>query len=114
MNRHRFRRCNTQPRQETRVMAENKDDPGSATKFTQSRKATQTQGAAVDAATHSNAAAQDRGSMSESTAQESPAAVVRRKQRYLIGFRALPGLAPPQLDPFLDRLSHMEGVEIIR
>jgi subtilisin len=95
-------------------MAENKDDPGSATKFTQSRKATQTQGAAVDAATHSNAAAQDRGSMSESTAQESPAAVVRRKQRYLIGFRALPGLAPLQPDPFLDRLSNMEGVEIIR
>ena len=49
-------------------MAENKDDPGSATKFTQARKATQTQGATVDAATHNNTAAQDRGSTSESTA----------------------------------------------
>jgi subtilisin len=94
-------------------MAENKDEPGSATKFTQPRKATQTQGATVDAATHNNTA-QDRGSASESPVQESPAAVVRRKQRYLIGFRSLPGLAPLQPDPFLDRLSHMEGVEIIR
>ena len=58
-------------------MAENKDEPGSATKFTQPRKATQTQGATVDAATHNNTA-QDRGSTSESTVQESPAAVVRR------------------------------------
>jgi subtilisin len=94
-------------------MAENKDDPGSATKFTQARKASQTQGAAVDAPAP-NIAAQDRGSTSESAAQESPAAVVLRKQRYLIGFRALRGLAPPQPDPFLDRLSRMEGVEIIR
>ena len=94
-------------------MAEHKDDPGSATKFTQSRKPTQTQAAAVDAATHSNTT-QDRGSTSESTAQASPAAVVGRKQRYLIGFRTLPGFAPLQADPFLDGLSQMDGVEIIR
>jgi subtilisin len=93
-------------------MAENKDDPGSATKLTQARKATQTQGATVDAPAHPTAA-QDRGSASEST-QESPAAVVRRRQRYLIGFRTLQGLAPLHPDPFLDRLSHMEGVDIIR
>jgi subtilisin len=96
-------------------MAENKGDPGSAAKFAQARKATQTPGGTLDAATHDDNAAEDRGSStSQSTAQQSPAAVVRRKQRYLIGFRALPGLAPPHLDPFLDRLSHMEGVEIVR
>jgi subtilisin family serine protease len=94
-------------------MAEHKDDPGSATKFTQARKATSTQGATVDVPAH-HTAAQDRGGAPESIAQEPPAAVVRRKQRYLIGFRALQGVAPLQPDPFLDRLSHMEGVDIIR
>ena len=106
-------------------MAEYKDDSGSATKLAQSRKATQTQGVAVESNDRNNyntaqdraahdRAAHDRGSASESTVQESPAAVVQRKQRYLIGFRSLLGIGPLQPDPFLDRLAHMEGVEIIR
>jgi subtilisin len=93
-------------------MAENKDDPGSASKLTQSKKATQTQGAAGTAA-HTGAA-QDRGGASESSARESPAPVAGRKQRYLIGFRALPGLVSMQPDPFLDKLTQVEGVEVIR
>jgi subtilisin family serine protease len=39
---------------------------------------------------------------------------VRRKQRYLIGFRSLPGIMPLPADPFLERISQMDGVEIIR
>jgi subtilisin family serine protease len=39
---------------------------------------------------------------------------VRRKQRYLIGFRSLPGIMPPPGDPFLEKISQMDGVEIIR
>jgi subtilisin len=85
-------------------MAEQKDDH--ATKLGQPKKATQSSGATEQFAPHDRRAA--------GAAQETSATVVRRKQRYLIGFRALPGIGPPRSDPFLDRLSQMEGVEIIR
>jgi subtilisin len=82
-------------------MAEQKDDPNQAAKAAQSKKAAQSAGASEP---FGGGAGDDRTS----------ATVVRRKQRYLIGFRALPGIAPLQSDPFLDRLAQMDGVEIIR
>ncbi len=42
------------------------------------------------------------------------ATVVRRKQRYLIGFRSLPGITSLPNDPFFERLSQMDNVEIVR
>ncbi len=104
-------------------MAEQKDDPGQAAKLTQPRKATQA-GAAAEPFIAQNGTAQDRqdhrvgeddrsGSRT-GTADKNPAAVVRRKQRYLIGFRALPGIASLPSDPFLERLAQMDGVEITR
>jgi len=100
-------------------MAEQKDDPGQAAKLTQSRRATQA-GAAAEPLTAQNGTAQDRvtdddrsGSRT-GTADKNPATVVRRKQRYLIGFRSLPGIASLSSDPFLERLAQLDAVEITR
>src|SRR5216683_3222679 len=100
-------------------MAEQKDDPGQAAKLTQSRRAAQASGAA-EPFTAQNGTAQDRvieddksGSRTGS-ADKNSATVVRRKQRYLIGFRSLPGIASLPSDPFLERLAQMDGVEITR
>ena len=79
-------------------MAEQKDDPGQAAKSAQSKKSAPVGGASEQLG----------------TADKTPAAVVRRKQRYLIGFRSLPGIVPLPRDPFLEKLDQMEGVEIIR
>jgi hypothetical protein len=98
-------------------MAEQKDDPGQSAKLTQSKRATPTSGAAEPFAVQ-NGTAQDRvtgdeGSGSRTgTADKTSATVVRRKQRYLIGFRSLPGIALPPSDPFLERLAQMDGVEV--
>ncbi len=101
-------------------MAEQKDDPGQAAKPTQSKRATQASGATEPFATQ-NGTAQDRVTGDESpgsrtgTADKTTATVVRRKQRYLIGFRSLPGMASLSgSDPFLERLAEMDGVEITR
>jgi len=104
-------------------MAEQKDDPGQAAKLTQSKRATQASGATEPFAAQ-NATAQDRaqdrvtgddspGSRT-GTADKTTATVVRRKQRYLIGFRSLPGMASLSSDPFLERLAQLDGVEITR
>jgi len=49
-----------------------------------------------------------------SAGDKTSATVVRRKQRYLIGFRSLPGIMSSPSDPFFERLSQMDNVEIIR
>jgi subtilisin len=100
-------------------MAEQKDDPGQSAKLTQSKRATQAGGATEPFAAQ-NGTAQDRVTGDESSgsrtgsAEKASATVVRRKQRYLIGFRSLPGIALPPSDPFLERLAQMDGVEITR
>jgi subtilisin len=100
-------------------MAEHKDDPGHAAKLTQSKRATQAGGGA-ETLTAQNGTAQDRvtedgrsGSRT-GTADKTSATVVSRKQRYLIGFRSLPGIASLSGDPFLEMLAQMDGVEITR
>src|SRR5258706_207553 len=103
-------------------MAEQKDDPGQAAKLTQSKRATQASGAAepFSAFSAQNGTAQDRVAGDDGpgsrigAAEKNSATVVRRKQRYLIGFRSLPGIGSPPSDPFLDRLAQMDGVEITR
>jgi subtilisin family serine protease len=100
-------------------MAEQKDDPGQAAKLTQSRRATQASGAAEPFTTQNGSALDrvtedDRSGSRTGTADKNSAAVVRRKQRYLIGFRSLPGIASLSSDPFLERLAQMDGVEITR
>ena len=92
-------------------MAEQKDDPSQAAKLVQSKKATQSSGATEQFA---GTTGDDRPGSAGSTADKTSATVVRRKQRYLIGFRALPGIAPLSSDPFLERLAQMDGVEIVR
>src|SRR6202035_4681113 len=100
-------------------MAEQKDDPGQSAKLSQSKRAAQASGATEPFAAQ-NGTAQDRVTGDDSSgsrtgmADKPSATVVRRKQRYLIGFRLLPGIAPLPSDPFLERLAQMEGVEIIR
>jgi subtilisin len=86
-------------------MAEQKDDLGQSAKLAQSRKSTQSSGATDP---------EDKPGSTVGTADKTSATVVRRKQRYLIGFRSLPGNLSLSSDPFLDRLAQTEGVEIIR
>jgi subtilisin family serine protease len=84
-------------------MAEQKNDPGQAGKL-QSRRENQSAGTTEQSAVGTSAAGTDKTSDS----------VVRRKQRYMFGFRSLPGITSIPADPFLERLSQMDGVEIIR
>ncbi|HEY2676075.1 MAG TPA: S8 family serine peptidase [Steroidobacteraceae bacterium] len=99
-------------------MAEQKDGPGQASKSISSKKATQS--SETEQLVTQDRAAQDWTSgSSERPASTSPAdrtsaTVVRRKQRYLIGFRSLPGMQQLTGDPFVERLAQMEGVKIIR
>jgi len=99
-------------------MAEQKEDPGQAAKLTQSKRATQS--AATEPFAPQNGTAQDRVTRDDSsgsrtgTADMTTATVVRRKQRYLIGFRSLAGMPSLSSDPFLERLAQMDGVEITR
>src|SRR3982074_647510 len=108
----------TQPRQEKRVMAEHKDDLGQVAKLAQSRRATQSTGA-TEQVRAQEGVSQERitGAADESTLganDKASATVVHRKQRYMIGFRALPGITQLPSDPFLERLAQMEGVGNIR
>src|ERR1700730_1992558 len=99
-------------------MAEQKEDPGQAAKLTQSKKATQS--VATEPFATQNGTAQDRVTRDDSsgsrtgTADMTTATVVRRKQRYLIGFRSLAGMPSQSGDPFLERLAQVDGVEITR
>ena len=99
-------------------MAEQKEDPGQAAKLTQSKRATQS--VATEPFAPQNGTAQDRVTRDDSsgsrtgTADMTTATVVRRKQRYLIGFRSLAGMPSLSSDPFLERLAQMDGVEITR
>jgi hypothetical protein len=73
-------------------MAEQRVGTGQAAKPTQSKKPDQSSG----------------------PDDKTSAAVVSRKQRYLIGFRSLLGMRPLTSDPYIERLAQMDGVEIIR
>jgi subtilisin len=96
-------------------MAEQKDDPNQAAKIAQSKRTASTSGATDQAAAHERpASGASAGAAEAGAADKTSAAVVRRKQRYLIGFRTLAGIAAQPSDPFLERLAQMEGVEIIR
>lgn len=100
-------------------MAEQKDDPNQAAKLLQSKRTASTGGATDQSAAQERLASdrvagEDRSGVSSGTADKTPATVVRRKQRYMIGFRALAGIAAQPSDPFLERLAQMDGVEIVR
>ncbi len=85
-------------------MAEQRDESGQGQKLAQSKKPPQS-GSSTEPPAASDRVPGERDRAS--------ATVVRRKQRYLIGFRSLPGIMSPS-DPFLERISQMDGVEIIR
>ncbi len=93
-------------------MAEQKDDPGQTARSAQSRKPSQSSGMAEPFAASERITADGSGSTA-ATGDKTSATVVRRKQRYLVGFRSRPGVTPVPGDPFLDRLAQMDGVEII-
>jgi subtilisin len=93
-------------------MAEQKDDLGQTAKSAQSKKPSQASGVNEEFTTPDRATGGGPGS--SGTVDRTSAAVVRRKQRYLIGFRSLPGIMSLPGDPFLERLAQMDGVEIIR
>src|ERR1700733_12189346 len=100
-------------------MAEQKDDPNQAAKLVQPKRTASTSGATEQAVTQKRLASDrvagdDKSGASGGAADKTSTTVVRRKQRYLIGFRALAGIAAQPGDPFLERLAQMEGVEIIR
>ena len=95
-------------------MAEQKDDLSQTAKATQSKKPTQSSGTVEPFAAADRVASDGRAESTTGAADRISATVVRRKQRYLIGFRSLPGAAPVPSDPFLERLAQMDGVEIIR
>ncbi len=95
-------------------MAEQKDDPGQAPKAASSKRPLQSGAAGEQFAAQDRVANDARPESTSGTVERISATVVRRKQRYLIGFRALPGIAPVPGDPFLERLAQMDGVEIVR
>jgi subtilisin family serine protease len=86
-------------------MVEQKDDSSQPVKPAPSRRTT------ASGAGDPAAAQESSPGTGEKT---SSAAVVRRKQRYLIGFRSLPANYSVPGDPFIERLAQTEGVEIIR
>ncbi len=98
-------------------MAEQKDNSGQTLRSAQSKRPTQTNqtGGAQEA---DQLAADDRpdsvAGAGTGAGDKTSATVVRRKQRYLIGFRSLPGIMPLPSDPFFERLAQMDNVEIIR
>jgi hypothetical protein len=95
-------------------MGEQRDESGQsqAGKPVQSRKPAHSSGATEPFAATDRVSGEDK--TASGTRDRTSATVVRRKQRYLIGFRSLPGIMPPSGDPFLERVGQMEGVEIIR
>src|SRR6266700_4390941 len=97
-------------------MAEQRDESsqGQAAKLAQSRKPTQSSGATEPFAASDRVSGDDRTGSAIGTRDKTSATVVRRKQRYLIGFRSLPGIMSLPADPFLERVSQMDGVEVIR
>src|SRR5260370_27339896 len=97
-------------------MAEQRDESsqGQTAKLAQSRKPTQSSGATEPFAASDRVSGDDRTGSATGIRDKTSATVVRRKQRYLIGFRSLPGIVLPPGDPFLERVSQMDGVEIIR
>jgi hypothetical protein len=106
---------------EAGVMAEQKDNLGQTAKSAQSKRPNQTnQSSGVpDAfAASDHLAGDDRPDAAPgagtSAGDKTSATVVRRKQRYLIGFRSLPGIMSLPSDPFFERLAQMDNVEIIR
>ena len=97
-------------------MAEQRDDSGQGqtAKLAQSKRPTQSSGATEPSTTPDRVSGDDRPGSAPGIGDKTSATVVRRKQRYLIGFRSLPGIMPLSGDPFLERISQMDGVEIIR
>jgi subtilisin len=107
-------------------MAEQKDISGQTAKSAQSKRPNQTNqiSGVTDAFAASDHLAGDDGPDSapgagSSAGDKTSATVVRRKQRYLIGFRSLPGMMSPGMmsvpsDPFFEKLAQMDDVEIIR
>lgn len=85
-------------------MAEQKDGPNQIGKLAQSKR----DRLAADGGTQ-----EDRAEPT-GTSDKASATLVRRKQRYLIGFRSLPGFTQPGNDPFLEKLAQMGDVQIIR
>ena len=102
-------------------MAEHKDNLGQTAISAQSKRpsqTTQTSGVPGAFAASDHLAGDNRPDSATdagtSAGDKTSAAVVRRKQRYLIGFRSLPGILSLPSDPFFERLAQMDNVEIIR
>lgn len=99
-------------------MAEQKDNLGQTAKSAQSKRPNQTSGGPDAFVASDHLAGEDRPDSATgagtSTGDKTSATVVRRKQRYLIGFRSLPGSMSLPGDPFFERLAQMDNVEIIR
>src|SRR5882757_5788366 len=101
-------------------MAEQKDNLGQTAKSAQSKRPNQTsQSSGVpDAFAAPDHLADDRPDSAigagARAGDRASATVERRKQRYLIGFRSLPGIMSLPSDPFFERLAQMDNVEIIR
>jgi subtilisin len=106
-------------------MAEQKDNSGQTAKSAQSKRPSQTnQASGPDAFAASDhlagggdrpdSAAGAGTAAGPGSGDKTSAAAVGRKQRYLIGFRSLPGSMSLPSDPFFERLAQMDNVEIIR
>ena len=103
-------------------MAEQKDNLGQTAKSAQTKRPSQTSGVphasvvsdAFGAPDHLAGDDRPDSAAGASAGDKTSATVVRRKQRYLIGFRSLPGLTSLPGDPFFERLAQMDNVEIVR
>lgn len=95
-------------------MADKRDDSDQTGKIAQAPQRRTASGAAQDQSSGGDRAAGEKPGSSTGVDEKPPASVARRKQRYLIGLRSLPGLNASSADPFLERLALMDGVEIVR
>src|SRR5258708_19564789 len=86
-------------------MAEQRNGPNQPGKLAQAKR---------DRVASDGDTQEDRAESTGTPDKTSSATLVRRKQRYLIGFRSLPGFMQLGNDPFLEKLAQMGGVQIIR
>lgn len=95
-------------------MSDPKDEQAQAAKVTQAKKPSPG-GNSLD--TGGDHAAGVRGATRTAlhgVGERPTTTVTRRKQRYLVGLRSVPGVVLGQSEAFLDRLALMEGVQIVR
>lgn len=95
-------------------MSDPKDEPAQAVRLTQAKKSAPGANSLDTGGDHAAGLRGAARTASQTGIDRPTATVTRRKQRYLIGLRSVPGIVLGQSAAFLDRLTLMDGVQIVR